>query len=347
MSDDEWRNPIGPAEAAPPQLVPLRSTAGLPAWVGPLLAAEGLASVVVDLTQRLPASLGWQDCALLLQDPECEVGQLLMEDQGVAQLPARLHLVDSLLGLGPQTQALTRPWVGRFAAVDHGLLLPGAAGPEHVAIIPLERFGRIFALYCLGGSSSLVGRADDPPVLAEVGAVAALALEAALGRRRLARVGFDDPLTGWHRERYLWSRLREELARSARNAGSVALAAIDIVAFRGINARCGRTGGDLVLRELTARVDAVLRNSDSTVRLHDDRFMVLLPATGDDGASRVVDRIRDVIAAAPFDLGGGVSEEVRAAVGYAAATPGRSDDLKGAAERLYAEALVALARAKR
>lgn len=315
----------------------------LPPWAGALIGAPDLLSLALELTQRVPAAFGFRDAALLLQDPEGEIARLLGDEFGGTALPRELHLVDSVVGLSPHTALLRRPWVGRYAAVDHGLLLPGATGVERIAILPLGRAGRVSGLLCLGcGAPSAVDAASLEPLAA----LAALSLEATFNRLRLARGGFDDPLTGWHRERYLWVRLREELARSARGGDPVALIALDVRDFHALNAALGRGAGDRVLRELTARIDAVVRDGDATVRLVGDRFMLLLPGTGPDGAARVVSRVKAAVDESGFDVGEGRSVPVRVAIGSASGTASRGTDLKAAAEALFAEAMVALARAK-
>lgn len=341
----------GDARRTETQAVPVASLSGagpaaepaLPAWAAAVVAAPDLLSLTLELTLRVPAAFGFREAALLLQDPEGEIGRLLNDEFGGTALPRQLHLVDSLLGLAPQTALLRRPWVGRYAAVDHGLLLPGTTGVDRIAIVPLGRAGRVSALLCLGGGAAL---AADAATLEALAALASLALDATFDRLRLARGGFDDPLTGWHRERYLWARLREELARTARGGDAVALVALDVRDFRALNAAFGRGAGDRVLRELTARIDAVVREGDATVRLVGDRFMLLLPGTGAEGAARVMRRVADAVDEVGFEVGDGRVVPVRVAIGSASGAAGRGMDLKAAAEELFAEAMVALARAK-
>lgn len=343
MTGDVRRNETQAVPVAPLSGSGAAAERALPAWAGALIAAPDFLSLTLELTLRVPVAFGFREAALLLQDPEGEIARLLGDEFGGTALPRQLHLVDSLVGLSPQTALLRRPWVGRYAAVDHGLLLPGTSGVDRIAILPLGRAGRVSALLCLGGAAPL---AADAASLEALAALAALSLDATFDRLRLVRGGFDDPLTGWHRERYLWARLREELARTARGGDAVALVAIDVRDFRALNAAFGRSAGDRVLRELTARIEAVVREGDATVRLVGDRFMLLLPGTGPEGAARALQRIAAAVDEAGFDVGDGRLVPVRVAIGSASGAASRGTDLKVAAEGLFAEAMVALARAK-
>jgi diguanylate cyclase (GGDEF)-like protein len=176
--------------------------------------------------------------------------------------------------------------------------------------------------------------------------VVAVCLENACNRARVLRSGLSDYLTGWHNRRYLNARLREELARAQRTGASVACMMIDVDLFKTINDSYGHAGGDEVLREVAARIEAHVRASDTAARFGGDEFTLLLPETALEDAVRLAERIRAAMEpvievlpgeAARVTLSIGVS-----AVGGAA----RGSDLKGLADRLLGEADAALYKAK-
>ncbi|GAC1300396.1 MAG: hypothetical protein NVSMB15_09810 [Steroidobacteraceae bacterium] len=180
-----------------------------------------------------------------------------------------------------------------------------------------------------------------------MGAVAAVCIENAVNRTRLLRAGISDFLTGCHNRRYLQQRLKEELARAQRHAGSIACLMIDIDRFKSINDGYGHLAGDNALKEIAQRVEAQIRSMDTAARFGGDELAVLLPEATAADAATLAERIREVIAAMPFALTAHIERGLTVSVGVAAVAPGRHEsDTKALADRLLADADAALYRAK-
>jgi two-component system, cell cycle response regulator len=183
--------------------------------------------------------------------------------------------------------------------------------------------------------------------LAHLGAVAAVCIENAVNRARLLRAGITDFLTGWHNRRYLQQRLKEELARAQRHAGTMSCLMIDIDRFKSINDGYGHLAGDNALREIAQRVEAQIRSMDTAARFGGDELAILVPDATAAEAARLAERIREVVAAMPFVLTPQIERSLTVSVGVASITPGRHEtDLKTVADRLLADADAALYRAK-
>ena len=182
--------------------------------------------------------------------------------------------------------------------------------------------------------------------LSHLAAVASVCLENACNRARVLKSGLSDYLTGWHTRRYLNSRLREELARAKRRGGSLSCLMIDLDHFKGINDTYGHLVGDEVLREVTGRIENLIRVSDVAARFGGDELALLLPDTDAPSARVLVQRIQAAMAA-PVEFASGRTVAVTLSIGLAAAQPTRADaDYKDMAEHLLAEADAALYRAK-
>jgi diguanylate cyclase (GGDEF)-like protein len=114
-------------------------------------------------------------------------------------------------------------------------------------------------------------------------------------------------------------------ARRKRREKRVAVAAIDLDAFREVNSREGHAGGDRLLAGAAAAWRRALRGHDVLARTGGDEFVLIMPGTSTDEAAAVLDRLR---AAHPVSWSAGV----------ASWRPGETLDacLERADRRLYA-----------
>ena len=85
-----------------------------------------------------------------------------------------------------------------------------------------------------------------------------------------------DPLTGLLNRRGMFDLLSQAIARVKRTRASLALLFIDLDGFKQINDTHGHEAGDAVLREVAARLQASIRQTDTAARLGGDEFTVIL-----------------------------------------------------------------------
>ncbi|MCQ4346696.1 diguanylate cyclase [Pseudomonas stutzeri] len=112
-----------------------------------------------------------------------------------------------------------------------------------------------------------------------------------------------DPLTGLPNRLLLYDRIAMALAAQRRQGGSLAVCVLDLDGFKTINDRFGHPAGDLVLREVARRLQALVRASDTAARLGGDEFVVLLPGLAAGAAlhqlmQRLIARLGEPIALA-------------------------------------------------
>ena len=177
--------------------------------------------------------------------------------------------------------------------------------------------------------------------------IASFSLENVLNRARLLRSGHTDFLTGWHNRRYLQLRLKEELARAARDRSTLVCLMLDIDHFKRINDTYGHAAGDEVLREIAHRIETQVRASDVAARFGGEEFVVLLPATDGKAARSLAERIRVAISANAIAVNRDTEVTITTSIGIATcAAPAQGDDLKTVGDSLLARADVALYRAK-
>jgi two-component system cell cycle response regulator len=148
-----------------------------------------------------------------------------------------------------------------------------------------------------------------------------------------------DPLTALHNRRYMMSHLETLLQEATMRDKQVSVLMLDIDYFKVVNDTHGHDVGDAVLREFAERVRRNIRGIDLACRLGGEEFVVVMPDTDLAKAYLIGERLRQCIAAAPFDAGEKASAlKMTASVGVAAIeqpsdTPSRI--LKRADQALY------------
>src|SRR6202045_946851 len=287
-----------------------------------LLRAGSLAQLFERLIAGLRTSYQLDDVELILHDPQHEIRHLLSGDGLVLEQLQGVCFVDALTTVAPQLANLERPWLGPFHKADHGLLLPGVAHAQSLALIPLRRHEQLDGVLVFSSVDPLRFTQElASDFLAHLGLVAAICIENAVNRARLLRSGFTDFLTGFHNRRYLHARLREELARAQRVRQSIACLMIDLDHFKRINDQYGHLAGDAVLREVAQRIDDEMRLSDTGARFGGDEFAIVLPHGSLADGEKVALRVLEAVRSAPIVVANQQSEIVTLSIGVASACP--------------------------
>jgi diguanylate cyclase (GGDEF)-like protein len=105
-----------------------------------------------------------------------------------------------------------------------------------------------------------------------------------------------DPLTGLANRRACEERAELELARSRRSGEALSVAFLDFDGLKRINDERGHAAGDAALVHLAKTAQAVLRPTDLLSRIGGDEFVLLLPDTDYDEATKVIRRIQSRLA---------------------------------------------------
>ena len=101
--------------------------------------------------------------------------------------------------------------------------------------------------------------------------------------QQLTHQAFHDPLTGLPNRSLFMDRLEHAIAGSRRKEGEVAVVAVDIDHFKGINDTLGHAVGDAILIAVSRALAAGVRSRDTVARLGGDEFALLLDGVRDEG----------------------------------------------------------------
>ncbi|MDP1672017.1 MAG: PAS domain S-box protein [Burkholderiales bacterium] len=128
--------------------------------------------------------------------------------------------------------------------------------------------------------------------------------EAKLSREQLAHLAHFDSLTGLPNRVLFNDRLRQAVAQARRNNWIIGILFLDLDRFKRVNDTLGHVTGDLLLKQVAARLTATLRPSDTVSRLSGDEFAVILPELwSPQNAGHVAQKVLRALAA-PYDLDG-------------------------------------------
>lgn len=125
-----------------------------------------------------------------------------------------------------------------------------------------------------------------------------------------------DPLTGLYNRRHFLELFERELARSASHARPLALLIVDLDHFKSINDRHGHPAGDVVLRQVSAALEACMRDDFIFARIGGEEFAVVLPEHEAAVATDFARRLCGEAAALELDAQAGV-RRVTVSIGVA------------------------------
>jgi diguanylate cyclase (GGDEF)-like protein len=114
------------------------------------------------------------------------------------------------------------------------------------------------------------------------------------------RLTIMDGLTGIHNQRFFLEFMDRELSRSLRHKRPLALVLCDVDQFKVLNDSLGHLAGDWTLKELAVRIRKAIRKEELFARYGGEEFAMVLPETSPEGAVKMAERVRGLVADTPF-----------------------------------------------
>lgn len=105
-------------------------------------------------------------------------------------------------------------------------------------------------------------------------------------------MALHDPLTGLANRRLLAERVSHAIIHAKRNNDIMAVVYLDLDGFKEINNTMGHDCGDLLLKLVSARLVATVRQEDTVARLGGDEFVIAMPYVNSiNGVALAVEKI--------------------------------------------------------
>ncbi|CAH0189104.1 putative diguanylate cyclase YedQ [Massilia sp. Bi118] len=123
---------------------------------------------------------------------------------------------------------------------------------------------------------------------------------------QLFRQSTRDSLTGLFNRHYFYEHVvpsyHENPGRDGKSGGVFLL--MDVDHFKSINDRFGHSAGDVVLKNVAARLAASLREQDVLIRWGGEEFLAYLPGVATDEARQLCARLLAAVCGTPIDADG-------------------------------------------
>ena len=267
-------------------------------------------------------------------------GVYLLDGDGTALATAGHNCPDEWFGyrLAPgegvagRVLATGRPVM--TSAYDDDMMLPGHIvldGVRSGVGVPMRWNGELRGALSVGFTDRREITGEDLGVLEAIADLAVVACHNAEAYDDVRTAASTDALTGLLNHGAMQVRVREEIARAARDDQPLCCVLIDLDDFKRVNDELGHPAGDALLRRVADALRAEVRPYDQVARYGGDEFVLVLPGTEEQVARTIAERVRDRVArGAPRNAGATGT----CSIGVSSwEPPMTSDDLLAAADR--------------
>ena len=214
-------------------------------------------------------------------------GVYLLDDDGTALATAGHNCPDEWFGyrLAPgegiagQVLATGRPvmtsdYDERRLTLPANVVLPGVRSGVGV---PMRWNGELRGALSIGFTERREVTRDDLGVLEAIADLAVVACHNAEAYDDVRTAASTDALTGLLNHGAMQVRVREEIARAARDSQPLCCVLIDLDDFKRVNDELGHPAGDALLRRVADALRAEVRPYDQVARYGGDEFVLVLP----------------------------------------------------------------------
>lgn len=189
--------------------------------------------------------------------------------------------------------------------------------PLSEVVVPLVSRDNLIGALCV--TSGRKGRFEESELerVTNFGRVLSVAIENRMLSLSTQEICTQDGLTGLYTQRYLQSRVREEIDRIDQFGGRFSLAIMEIDDFAAFQKEHGYDAANAALVEISRRIVENLREVDVAARYGEKEFAVALPNAGRKEAEIAIRRIQELVRDISFPGGNGREAKLTVSGGIA------------------------------
>ena len=223
-----------------------------------------------------------------------EISDLIQSLPFSKDLKERLNLIDRKTFLRLTDNRITPLLLNRDLHPFHPMLPKGQLNfIRSLAISPISLQGEVIGSLNQADFSPLRYRPGmDTQLLEQLAVKVSICLSNVIAHERLKWMAVRDPLTGLLNRRIMETVLNREFKRAQRYKSPLSLAFIDLDDFKVINDRHGHECGDALLKYVAGQLGDTTRDSDVVARYGGDEFVIILPGTSVQEASKLLQRLQ-------------------------------------------------------
>ncbi|MDR3388168.1 MAG: EAL domain-containing protein [Rudaea sp.] len=192
-----------------------------------------------------------------------------------------------------------KPFVSNDLLDDPRVLFAKAyieSGVRSLVVVPLIVAAEPVGVLALYASETGFFHDEEMKLLSELAGDISFAIDHLEKAERLNYLAYYDPLTGLANRALFLELLQQSVANSGAQNGRLALLFLDIERFKTINDTLGRLAGDVLLKEVAARMSAYPAAAGNLARIEADHFAIVVPnVTSEEGlAHRIQLRLGEI-----------------------------------------------------
>jgi diguanylate cyclase (GGDEF)-like protein len=142
---------------------------------------------------------------------------------------------------------------------------------------------------------------NDLKLLGLFASHAGAAIRNARMHSQLRELAIRDPMTGIFNRRRFFELADAVFDQSRRYNRPLSAVVFDADHYKDVNDTYGHLVGDEVLKQLTARCSALIRQADIFGRYGGEEFVIVMPETGLTGALKMAERLRAAVGDSPYE----------------------------------------------
>jgi diguanylate cyclase (GGDEF)-like protein/PAS domain S-box-containing protein len=136
-----------------------------------------------------------------------------------------------------------------------------------------------------------------------------------ISENTLQHLAHHDTLTGLPNRTLFFDRLNQAIAQADRTKDIIAVLFVDLDHFKPINDTFGHASGDLLLKQVSQRIQKCIRKGDTLARIGGDEFVVILMnVTDNQSAKKIASKILNSLSK-PFRLQPKQESSITASIG--------------------------------